>query len=50
MYARNVSAFLRHVFRNATPDIDVSDEIVRETLLTRDGELVNAHVREFFGK
>ena len=50
MYARNVSAFLLHVFRNATPAIDVSDEIVRETLLTRDGELVNARVREFFGK
>jgi NAD(P) transhydrogenase subunit alpha len=50
MYARNVSALLRHVFPNATPDIDVTDEIVRETLLTRDGGLVNVHVREFFGR
>jgi hypothetical protein len=26
----------------------MKDEIIRETLLTHDGEIVNARVREFF--
>jgi hypothetical protein len=29
-------------------NLNLEDEIVRETLLTRDGEIVNARVREFF--
>ena len=28
--------------------LDLQDEIIRETLVTRDGEVVNARVREFF--
>ena len=28
--------------------MDLDDEIIRETLLTRGGEVVNARVREFF--
>jgi len=28
--------------------INLEDEIIRETLLTRDGEIVNKRVREFF--
>jgi NAD(P) transhydrogenase subunit alpha len=49
MYARNVSAFLLHMVEEGTLRLNLDDEIVRETLLTRDGELVNARVREFFG-
>jgi len=49
MYARNVTAFLLHLTKEGKPRIDVGDEIVRETLLTRDGEIVNRRVREFFG-
>jgi NAD(P) transhydrogenase subunit alpha len=29
--------------------VDLEDEITRDTLLTRGGEVVNARVREFFG-
>jgi H+-translocating NAD(P) transhydrogenase subunit alpha len=29
--------------------LDIKDEIMRETLVTQDGEVVNARVREFFG-
>jgi NAD(P) transhydrogenase subunit alpha len=47
MYARNVSAFLIHVFKDGVPSLDVDDPIVGETLLTRGGDLVNARVREF---
>ncbi len=49
MYARNLSAFLLHLFKDGKLRIDASDEIVRETLLTRGGKIVNARVRNFFG-
>ena len=49
MYARNITAFLLHLFRDGKFHPDPADEIFRETLVTQDGEVVNARVREFFG-
>ena len=49
MYARNVSAFLLHLVKDGKLNLNLEDEIVRDTLLTRGGEVVNARVREFFG-
>jgi len=48
LYARNVSAFLLHLFRDGKLHLDPEDEIARETLVTQGGEIVNARVREFF--
>jgi NAD(P) transhydrogenase subunit alpha len=48
MYARNVTAFLLHIVKDGKLRMDLTDEIIRETLLTRGGEIVNARVREFF--
>lgn len=48
MYARNVSAFLMHLVKDGKLQLNLEDEIVRETLVTRDGEVVNERVREFF--
>jgi NAD(P) transhydrogenase subunit alpha len=48
MYARNVSAFLQHLTKDGQLRLDVKDEIIRETMLTHGGEIVNAKVREFF--
>jgi NAD(P) transhydrogenase subunit alpha len=48
MYARNITAFLLHLVKDGKLQLDLNDEIVRETLLTRDGEVVNARAREFF--
>ena len=48
MYARNVTAFLLHLVKDGKLQLNLNDEIIRETLLTRDGEVVNARVREFF--
>ena len=48
MYARNVSAFLLHLIKDGKLQLNMDDEIVRDTLLTRDGEVANARVREFF--
>jgi H+-translocating NAD(P) transhydrogenase subunit alpha len=48
MYARNVSAFLLHLVKDGKLQLNMDDEIVRETMLTHGGEVVNARVREFF--
>jgi NAD(P) transhydrogenase subunit alpha len=48
MYARNVTAFLLNLVKDGKLQINTDDEIVRETMLTRGGEVVNARVREFF--
>ena len=48
MYARNLAAFLLHLVKDGKLQLNLDDEIVRETLLTKDGEVVNARVREFF--
>ena len=49
MYAKNVTAFLLNLVKDGKLQINEADEIHRETLLTRAGEIVNARVREFFG-
>jgi H+-translocating NAD(P) transhydrogenase subunit alpha len=49
MYARNVTAFLTYLIKNQQLNLNLEDEIVRETLLTHDGEIVQPRVREFFG-
>jgi len=48
MYARNVTAFLQHLVKDGKLPLNMDDEIIRETMLTRGGEVVNARVREFF--
>lgn len=48
MYARNITSFLTHLIKDQKLNLNLEDEIVRETLLTRGGEIVNARIREFF--
>jgi len=48
MFARNVSAFLLHLVKDGKLQLNMEDEIVRETMLTHGGEVVNPRVREFF--
>ena len=48
LYARNITAFLVHLVKEGKLNLKMDDEITRETLLTRGGEIVNARVREFF--
>jgi H+-translocating NAD(P) transhydrogenase subunit alpha len=49
LYARNLSSFLQHIVKDGKLQLDLKDEITRETLVTQDGEVVNARIREFFG-
>jgi NAD(P) transhydrogenase subunit alpha len=47
MYARNITSFLTYLIKDQKLNLNLEDEIVRETLLTRGGEIVQARVREF---
>jgi len=49
MYARNISTFLSHLLNDGRFAFDLSDEITRETLVARDGEVVHPRVREILG-
>ncbi len=48
MYARNLTAFLLHIVKQGKLQVDTEDEITRETLLTRGGEIVQSRIRDFF--
>jgi len=47
MYARNITAFLQYLVHDGRLELKLDDEIVRSTLLTRGGDIVNGRVREF---
>jgi NAD(P) transhydrogenase subunit alpha len=50
MYARNIATFLKNmVTKEGNLNIDVNDEITRETLVTRAGEVANAKVQALLG-
>ncbi len=48
MYAKNVATFLLHLVKDGKLQLNPDDEIVRDTLLTQGGEIVNARLREIF--
>jgi H+-translocating NAD(P) transhydrogenase subunit alpha len=48
MYARNVSSFLLHIVKDGKLKLDLADDIVRDTLLTIGGEVVNSRLREYY--
>ena len=50
MYAKNISAFLLHLVHDGKLHLDLEDEITRETLVTRDGQVVNPRVCELLGE
>jgi H+-translocating NAD(P) transhydrogenase subunit alpha len=54
MYSKTITTFLAHLLgkdgaTKAALELDLSDEITRETLLTRDGDVVHARVKELLG-
>ncbi len=46
MFAKNVMTFLLHLVKDGAPRIDMEDQITRDTLITRDGEIVHPRVQE----
>jgi NAD(P) transhydrogenase subunit alpha len=49
MFGSNVASFLKLLVKDGALTIDLDDEIVRETLVTRDGAIVNARIAEALG-
>jgi NAD(P) transhydrogenase subunit alpha len=48
MYARNISTFLAYMMKDGKLQLNRQDEIIRETMVTHGGEIVNTRVRDFF--
>ena len=44
--AEPVSAFLLHLVKDGKLHVNLDDEIIRDTLLTRGGEIVNTRIRD----
>jgi len=47
MYARNVTNYLLYMVKDGKLQQNMQDEIIRETMITNAGEVVNARVRDF---
>jgi NAD(P) transhydrogenase subunit alpha len=49
MYSKNMAAFLLHLVKKGELQLNLEDNITRETLVVRDGEVVHPAVREALG-
>jgi NAD(P) transhydrogenase subunit alpha len=49
VYAKNVANLVVLMIHDGVIDVDVDDDVIRETLVARDGEIVHTRVREVFG-
>jgi NAD(P) transhydrogenase subunit alpha len=50
MYAKNVLTFLQNMTKEKKITVNTEDEIIRDTMLTRDGKVVNPQVLELLGE
>lgn len=46
MYAKNLVTFLLHLTKNGALEIDLKDEIIRDTLAAKDGQVQNQRLRD----
>jgi len=49
MYSKNISTFLLHLVKDGKLQLNLQDEITRETLVAHGGEVVHPRVREALG-
>ena len=49
MYAKNIATFLLNMVDDGQLKLDLDDEIVRDTLVARDGKIANPRVAEALG-
>lgn len=49
MYAKNISSFLLNMVKDGQIQIDLEDEITRETLVAKDGAIYNSRIKELLG-
>ncbi|MCE5268074.1 MAG: hypothetical protein LLG00_09335, partial [Planctomycetaceae bacterium] len=49
MYAKNISTFLLNLVKDKQVKINLEDEIIRDTLITHDGQVVNPRIQGLLG-
>ena len=49
MYAKNLVTFLLHLTKKGELELDLKDEIIRETLAAKDGQVQNQRLRDTLG-
>lgn len=49
MFSNNVTKFLLNMVKKGQLELNLEDEIIRDTLVTRDGQVVHRRVRELLG-
>ena len=49
MYSNNLTTFLKSLIKDGTPVLDMTDECIAGTVVTRGGEVVHSFVRELAG-
>lgn len=49
MYSKNITTFLLHLVKEGELNLDMEDEITRETLVTSEGEVVHERIRDLLG-
>jgi proton-translocating NAD(P)+ transhydrogenase subunit alpha len=46
MYSKNISTFLLNMVKEGKVELNMEDEIIKETMVTKDGNIVNSRVKE----
>jgi NAD(P) transhydrogenase subunit alpha len=46
MYAKNITTFLLNLVKDKQLQINLEDEIIRDTLICRDGQVTNARIQQ----
>ena len=49
MYSKNLTAFLKNMMDDGELRLDLKDQIIRDSLITHQGEVVNPRMRELLG-
>ena len=49
MYSNNITRFVLNLVKDRRVNLDLSDEIIRDTLITHEGEVVSARLRDLLG-
>jgi NAD(P) transhydrogenase subunit alpha len=49
MYARNVAVYIQNFVKDGVINLSMDDEIIRETVVARDGAVTNPRLRELLG-
>jgi len=49
MYARNITTFFQNLVKDGAINLNMEDEIIADTLVTKDGDVASPRVRELLG-